>query len=228
MTIKTVTSSVSNIPKVAELVAHYVSQRKLGKPFTLEQFASKYALSNADRQTASKALQRMVADKKVTRLASGTYYRPKLSRFGPLPLETSEIVKVVTRTKKATVVPAGAAAVNQLGLDTQLPMVSRYYVSVRTRVELSQNSVKFEYKETLMYFVNNFKVGDKEIKNTALLMWSALTYLDKSATQLYAKKLLQKFRLEFDSASQAKFISALPPSLHWAREIFQSSDIHKD
>ncbi len=228
MTIKIATSNASNLPKISELVAHYVSHRQLGKPFTLEQVVSKYVLSSTDRQAASKALQRMVANKKIKRLASGTYYRPKVSRFGPLPLETSEIVRVITKTKKATVVPAGAAAVNQLGLDTQLPMVSSYYVSVRTRVELSQKTVKFEYKESLLYFVNHFRVGDKEIKHTALLMWSALTYLDKSATQLYAKKLLQKFRLEFDSASQEKFISALPPSLRWAREIFQSSDTRKD
>ena len=228
MTIKTAASNASNIPKISELVARYVSYRQLGKPFTLEQIASRYVLSSADRQAASKALQRMVTNQKVKRLTSGTYYRPKVSRFGPLPLETSEIVKVVTKSKKATVVPAGAAAVNQLGLDTQLPMVLSYYVSARIRVELSQKSVKFEYKESLLYFVNNFNVGDKEVKHTALLIWSALTYLDKSATQLYAKKLLQKFQLEFDSASQAKFISALPPSLRWAREIFQSSDTHKD
>ncbi|PSU39370.1 hypothetical protein C9J12_30040, partial [Photobacterium frigidiphilum] len=205
-----------------------VNHLHLGKPFTLDQVASKYALSHGGRQTASKALQRLVAAKKVARLANGTYYRPKVSRFGPLPLETSEIVKVVTKSRKATVVPAGAAAVNQLGLDTQLPMVSSYYVSVRTRAHLTQRSVKFEYKESLQHFVKNFKVADKEVKNTALLMWSALTYLDKSATQLYDTKLIQKFQQAFDSASQAKFISALPPSMRWAKEFFQTSTIHQD
>jgi len=170
MNIKTVGSEVSNAPKVSELVKQYVNHLHLGKPFTLEQVASKYDLSNGERQVASKALQRMVTDKIVARLANGTYYRPKVSRFGPLPLETSEIVKVVTKTRKATVVPAGAAAVNQLGLDTQLPMVSSYYVSVRTRAQLTQKSVKFEYKETLQHFANNFTVADKEVKNTALLM----------------------------------------------------------
>ncbi|HIF9492227.1 DUF6088 family protein [Photobacterium damselae] len=228
MNIKTVGFKVSNTPKISELVKHYVNHLHLGKPFTLEQVASKYDLSDGERQVASKALQRMVTNKKVARLANGTYYRPKVSRFGPLPLETSEIVKVVTKTRKATVVPAGAAAVNQLGLDTQLPMVSSYYVSVRTRVQLTQKSVKFEYKETLQHFANNFTVADKEIKNTALLMWSALTYLDKSTTSLYANKLIKKFQQEFDLASQAKFISALPPSMRWAKELFQTKAIHKD
>ncbi len=221
MNIKTTVYKVSTSPKISELVADYVSHLHLGKPFTLEQVASKYALSTTERQTASKALQRMVADKKVKRLTSGTYYRPKVSKFGPLPLETSEIIKVVTRSKDAIVVPAGPAAVNQLGLDTQLPMVLSFYVSVRSRANLTQKSVKFEYKETLQHFSDHFKVTDKELKNKGLLMWSALTYLNKSTTPLYAKSLFKKFRQEFDSVSQAKFISALPPSMRWAKEILQ-------
>lgn len=228
MTIKTVTFKIQRAPKVSELVSGYVNHIHPGKPFTLEQLASKYDLSNTDRQAASKALQRLVADKKVTRLAKGTYYRPKISRFGPLPLDTLEIVKVVTKTKKATIVPAGAAAVNQLGLDTQLPMVLNYYVSVRTRTQLTHNSVKFQYKETLQYFVHNLKIGNKETKNTALLIWSALTYLESSAQPLYLKKLLKKFRQEFKPELQAKFISALPPSMRWAKELFESTTMDKE
>lgn len=221
MTVKSVSSTVKHSPKISELVTSYVNRLHLGKPFTLDQVVCKYDLSNEDRQTASKALQRLVNTKKVTRLAKGIYYRPKVSRFGPLPLETSEIVKVVTKSKNATVVPAGAAAVNQLGLDTQLPMVASYYVSVRTRTQLKQKSVKFEYKESLQYFTDHFKVADKEIKYTALLMWSALSYLEKSDTSLYATELMKKYQEIFDPMLQVKFISALPPSMRWAKEFFQ-------
>ncbi|WP_407332384.1 DUF6088 family protein [Enterovibrio sp. 27052020O] len=208
---------------ISQMVTSYVSHLHLGKPFTLDQVASKYSLSHDERQTASKALQRLVSTKKIARLTNGTYYRPKVSRFGPLPLETAEVVKVVTRSKKATVVPAGAAAVNQLGLDTQLPMVSSYYVSVRTRCQLAQKSVKFEYKESLHYFVDHFKVADKDVKNTALLMWSALSYLNLHGSELYATKLTQKFNESFDKHSKKKFFEALPRSMHWAKDFFQAS-----
>ncbi|OOF22924.1 hypothetical protein BZJ17_05245 [Salinivibrio sp. IB574] len=221
MTFRTDTSTGKRPQKISELVTNYVNQRHFGKPFTLHQVACKYSLSNEERQAASKALQRLISNNKVARLANGTYYRPKVSRFGPLPLETSEIVKLVTKSKNATVVPAGAAAVNQLGLDTQLPMVTSYYVSVRTRAQLTQKSVKFEYKESLHYFADHFKVADKDTKRTALLMWSALSYLEKSATSLYATELTKKFQEAFDPASQVKFISALPPSMAWAKEFFK-------
>ncbi|MFQ2132378.1 DUF6088 family protein [Aeromonas hydrophila] len=221
MTMKSVPSTVKHSPKISELVTNYVNCLHLGKTFTLDQVACKYDLSHEGRQTASKALQRLVNTKKVVRLANGTYYRPKMSRFGPLPLETSEIVKVVTKSKNATVVPAGAAAVNQLGLDTQLPMVASYYVSVRTRAQLKQKSVKFEYKESLQYFTDHFKVSDKDIKYTALLMWSALSYLEKTATSLYATELLKKYHESFDPMLKVKFVSSLPPSMRWAKEFFQ-------
>lgn len=228
MTLITDSSMGKRPKKISELVISYVNHNHFGKPFTLDQIACKLHLSNEERQTASKALQRLTNSKKVARLANGTYYRPKVSRFGPLPLETSEIVKVVTKSKNATVVPAGATAVNLLGLDTQLPMVTSYYLSVRTRTQLVQKSVKFEYKESLYYFADHFKVADKDIKYTALLMWSALSYLDKSATSLYASKLKKKFQEEFDPALQVKFISALPPSMGWAKEFFKSVVLTRD
>lgn len=223
MALKSVSCTVKSPPKkITELVTSCVNQFHLGKPFTVGQVASKCQLSKEERKAASNALQRLVKSKKVVRLANGTYYRPKVSRFGLLPLETSEIVKFVTKSKNATFVPAGPAAVNQLGLDTQLPMVDCYYVSVRTRTQLKQKSIKFEYKESLQYFADHFKIADKETKNTALLMWSALSYLEKPATSFYATKLTKKFQEAFDPALQVKFISALPPSMHWAKEFFQT------
>ncbi|QGS60574.1 DUF6088 family protein [Shewanella algae] len=225
MTLKSGASTVQRSKKISELVTNYVNHLHLGKPFTLDQIASKYHLSNEERQAASKTLQRLVSTTKIARLTNGTYYRPKVSRFGPLPLETSEIVKVLTKSKKAIVVPAGATAVNQLGLDTQLPMVTSYYVSVRTRTQLTQKSVKFEYKESLQYFADHFKVADKDTKHTALLMWSALSYLDKSATSLYATELTKKFQESFDQVLRTKFISALPPSMGWAKEFFKPATL---
>lgn len=221
--------SSSNTLNVSKKVQQYVSHLNKGKPFTLDQVVKKKELPVQQRNNASKALQRMVADRLLVRLSNGTYYRPKESRFGALPLETKEIVKVVTKSKKATVVPAGAFAINALGLDTQLPMVSSYYISVRMRTQFIADSIKFEYKESLQHFSQKFSVKDEEIKYLGLLFWSALTYLDRHTSDLYASKLTNKFTSSMDQPTQDRFLSALPPSMKWAKEILKTNEsLHRN
>ncbi|RUO65607.1 hypothetical protein SAMN06297229_0968 [Pseudidiomarina planktonica] len=204
---------------VAQKVHSYVKHQQLGKPFTIGQLAVSKMLKDDERATASKALQRLVKDNSLKRAAYGTYYRPKVSKFGMLPLEAGELVKVIKKTKMATVVPAGVEALNSLGLDTQLPMARSYYISERTRSHFKSQAVKFEYKETLQYFTKRFKVSDKEKHKLGLLFWSALTYLDKKSLEHYNSKLVKKFYQSFDSKTQQKFMEALPPSLNWAKEV---------
>jgi hypothetical protein len=205
-------------PAIASIVLSYVNQQLRGKVFTVEQFVAKKELNSAERSAALKALSRLAIDKTLVRVANGTYYRPKESRFGRLPLEMQELVKVVAKTKKATVIPAGATAVNALGLDTQLPMVRSYFISERIRSDFKVKNVKFEYKESLHYFSEHFKVKDKEKRQAGLLFWSAISYMDERGVELYKNKLAVKFYSLLDLNTQEQFFNALSPSMKWVRD----------
>jgi hypothetical protein len=74
-------------------------------------------------KAVSKALERLVKYKQLTRVARGIYclleYDPLL---GPVKPGTEEIAVAISRRDKARIMPTGTAALNALGLSTQVPV----------------------------------------------------------------------------------------------------------
>lgn len=65
-----------------------------------------------------KTLERMCKAGELVKTAKGTYYLPKISRFGAVPLSEKEIISAYTKDESGTVV--GYSLYNQLGLTTQI------------------------------------------------------------------------------------------------------------
>lgn len=223
--IKTVNSELTKVPfrspATSTIVKSYVKHKHLGKVFTIDNIVDKKGLNTSVRAAATKALSRMVKNNELIRVTNGTYYRPKISKFGRLPLETKELIKIVSETKKATIIPAGTAAINALGLDTQLPMVRSYFISERIRSDYKASNIIFKYKESLHYFNKNLKIKDKNKRQTALLFWSAMSYMDQKGVEMYYNKLIEKFNLLLDSETQESFFKALPQSMMWVHKSLQ-------
>lgn len=196
-------------------VTSYVSHQLPGRVFTHDQLIERKGITEDQRSATLKALSRMVSEKKIVRVSQGTYYRPRKSRFGSLPIEPRELISAVTKSKKVTIVPAGVAAVNALGLDTQLPMVRSFFTSERLRAKYNVKNVKFEYKESLQYFVERFNIKDEEQRAKALLFWSALNYITKDDASFYKDKLHKRFWELLTPQTQESFFRALPTSMRW-------------
>ena len=199
-------------------VNSYVSHQQPGRIFTHKQLIERKGITEDQRSAALKALSRMVSEKKIVRVSQGTYYRPKISRFGSLPIEPRELVVAVTKSKNATIVPAGVAAVNALGLDTQLPMVRSFFSSERLRAKYNVKNVKFEYKESLQYFIERFNVKDKEQRTQALLFWSALNHISRYDASCYKDDLSKKFNKLLTPQTRESFFKSLPVSMRWVDE----------
>lgn len=200
---------------VSSYVSSYVSHQQPGRVFTHEQLIERKGLTEDQRSAALKALSRMVGEKKIVRVSQGSYYRPKMSRFGSMPIEPRELITAVTRSKRATIVPAGVAAVNALGLDTQLPMVRSFFSSERLRAKYNVKNVKFEYKESLQYFIERFNVKDKEQREQALLFWSALNHISRYDASCYKDGLSKKFNMLLTPQTKESFFKSLPVSMKW-------------
>lgn len=207
---------------VASTVQSYVNHQQLGRVFSLDQLLLRKGFTEIQKPAVLKALSRLVQDKKIVRLTNGSYYRPKVGRFGRLPLETSELIIAVIKTKNATVIPGGVAAINALGLDTQLPMVRSFLSSERIRSRYNVKNVRFEYKESLHYFSRHFLIKDDEQRYLALLFWSALNHMDKDGITLYKKELSIKFDTLLKPETKKSFFKALPVSMRWVRESFST------
>ena len=106
-------------------VAERITAEGPGKAFTAADFADITSARNAGN-----ILGRMCARGELTRAIRGVYYVPEKSELlgTEVPASVDEVVRAVARANKWIVAPAGDAALNALGLDTQVP-ARHVYVS---------------------------------------------------------------------------------------------------
>lgn len=97
-----------------------VSKRGRGTVIFPNEFS---AVGNA--KAVAKALERLVNDGTLIRLARGIYYYPKVDKelgLGILYPSYEDIAQRIAQREKTKIAPSGAYAMNMLGLTTQVPM----------------------------------------------------------------------------------------------------------
>lgn len=106
-------------------VAERIAAEGPGRAFTAADFADITSARNAGN-----ILGRMHARGELTRAIRGVYYAPEKSELlgTEVPASVDEVVHAVARANKWIVTPAGDAALNALGLDSQVP-ARHVYVS---------------------------------------------------------------------------------------------------
>ena len=62
----------------------------------------------------------------LVKLAQGIYAKPRISRFGAVLPSVDKVVQAIAARDNAQVLPSGTAALNVLGLSTQVPMNYTY------------------------------------------------------------------------------------------------------
>jgi Family of unknown function (DUF6088) len=118
-----------------------------------------------------KTLSRLVQSGKLIRLEKGKYYKPKITRFGPIRPSESEVIKALTQKgDKVTGYLTGNALYNLWGLTTQVPNILT--IARRTRLPVKELS---GYK--IRFAVRPFAFKDTDIPMMQLL--DALTDIQK-------------------------------------------------
>ena len=103
----------------------------------------------AEPRTVSMYLSRMMADGTLEKVKRGVYAKPRRSFWlgTAVPPKSDEIAKAIARNFGWTVVPCGDAALNMLGLSTQIPAVW-LYVSDGPYKTYEAHEIKFQFKHT--------------------------------------------------------------------------------
>lgn len=106
------------MPSEAKEVAARIAAAGPGRAFTAADFSDVTSARNAGN-----VLGRMYARGELARAVRGVYYVPERSELldAEIPASADEVVRAVARANKWVVAPAGDAALNALGLDTQVP-----------------------------------------------------------------------------------------------------------
>lgn len=91
-------------------------------------------------------LSRLVKEGEIDRLAHGIYYIPKIHpAFGKLMPSMEEVAEAVAAREHIRIRPAGAYALNKLGLSTQVPAKLVYITDGQARqINIGKGGVKFK------------------------------------------------------------------------------------
>lgn len=105
---------------IDDKIVSYIKKCGRGKVIFVSDFV-RYGESRA----VNKALERLVLSEIIIRVAKGIYYYPKIDKklgLGVLYPSLETIAEAIAQRDKATIIPAGAYALNRLGLSQQVPM----------------------------------------------------------------------------------------------------------
>ncbi len=95
-----------------------------------------------------KALSRLAQKGEIKRLTHGIYYVPKMdSILGEHIPSADEVVDSIAKKEKVNVKPAGAYALNKLGLTTQVP-TRRVYITDGHAKQFSLGRLEIKFKPT--------------------------------------------------------------------------------
>lgn len=124
-----------------EQILKKVKNYNRGKIFFPEDFA-KFGSSEAVRQ----ALVRLEDDGELVRIAHGIYLYPKTDpQLGVLKPSIEKIAEAIAKRDKAKIIPAGALAMNKLGLSTQVPLNAVYLTDGSPRsIQVGNRKIKFK------------------------------------------------------------------------------------
>ena len=113
---------------LANTILNHLTQAPEGVPV-----AAKELLHLGTRVAVDQTLSRLVRRGKLIRVGRGLYVRPIAGRFGSRPPEATKVVQALVEQRGESIVPHGAAAANELGLTTQVPVREVYLTSGPTR-----------------------------------------------------------------------------------------------
>ncbi len=120
-----------------------ISRKKLGDLL----FPSDFRGMGTD-SAIKKALSRMVKSGEIKRLAHGIYYVPKSDpQLGDIRPSADEVVRMIAEKEKIRVKPAGAFALHQLGLTTQVP-TKRVYITDGHQRQFAIGKLQIKFKPT--------------------------------------------------------------------------------
>lgn len=124
---------------VVEKIRSKIEKSKDGSLFFVNSFPQ------YDEEYVGKILADLCRLDIIIRVAFGIYLKPVRSKFGVVYPSIADIVLAISKRDNAQILPTGNAALNQLGLSTQVPMNSEYITSGSSRVlKIGKRTIKLK------------------------------------------------------------------------------------
>ncbi|MCP3929870.1 MAG: hypothetical protein GY705_12315 [Bacteroidetes bacterium] len=145
--------------KVFEYIKNIVDKFQRGYVFTYRNFS----IEEKNKEAGIKALNRMVASGKITKLSKGRYYKPEISPFGALPPSQFQVVKdLLGSGDEIQGYLTGLSVYSELGLTTQ----------VGSTIQIGRHEVRSTFKRgkyTISFLKQKNTITKKNIPLLRLL-----------------------------------------------------------
>lgn len=165
--------------RLATEVISHISQMPEGVPV-----AAKELLHLGNRAAVDQTLSRLHRRGSLIRIGRGLYVRPVEGRFGTRPPESAKVVQALVERHQEQVVPYGAAAANELGLSTQVPVREVYLTSGPTRkINLGEQVVEFRHAPAWQLVLPGRQAGSA----IRALAWIGADHADRIIDTLKSK-----------------------------------------
>jgi predicted transcriptional regulator len=153
--------------KISQYVSFIVDKLPKGHVFTYDYFIQEVS----KKEAVIKALNRLVATGKISKLSKGKFYKPENTEFGNLQPNEMQVVKdLLEKNGKTTGYLTGYSIFNQLGLTTQ----------VSNTIQIGKNQVRPSFKRE-RYSIAFVKQKNRITKEniTLLQILDAMRYIKK-------------------------------------------------
>src|ERR1700692_1398482 len=163
----------------AKQILQHAAELPEGTPLVAKEF-----LHLGSRATVDQVLSRLVKRGALLRAGRGVYVLPVESRFGNRAPSTVKMVEGLASQRGETIVAHGAAAVDAMGLPTQVPMRAVYLTSGRgRRLKLGAQTVEFRHAPVWQLIFPGRAAGDV----VRALAWLGPEKAGEAIRQLRAK-----------------------------------------
>ena len=126
--------------KVVDVIRGRIDQAEKGTLFFSNSFPE------YDDEYVGKVLSDLVKQGAIYRLSRGVYLKATMTKFGLVYPTTEEIAKAIAARDNAEVLPTGSAALNILGLSTQVPMNPVFLTSGSARkIRCGNKTITFKH-----------------------------------------------------------------------------------
>ena len=97
-------------------------------------------------ETIRKILHEATITGVLEKVGHGIYVKPKISRFGNVPVPLEKIAREIADRDKCEILPTGTTAANLIGLSTQVPMNLSYITTGSTRtIKIGERKISFRH-----------------------------------------------------------------------------------
>lgn len=191
----------------AEQIKNNIKESYPGKVFIANDF-----LGITSYETARKSLNRLVNDKKISRVISGFYYIPEYCELIEEYATPSmhELAIAIARKYNWDIAPYGNTALNLLGLSTQVPSKWIYISS-------GQNK-EYQVGKSILVF-KKVKLG--EIANMSLKTATVIQAIKALGKDGVRKKDIQKIKNNLSPKEKTELIKDSTAVAAWVYEIIR-------